>query len=72
MDDSKNKIGKIIEGLNEAVNLLDTNLLDEHKSNMSAEDLAQYHKMKQLTGVDLKKAAEGLMNLDKKYDKKPR
>jgi len=67
MDDSKNKIGKIIEGLNEAEGLLDLYLTDEHKSHMTADNLEQLAKMKQLTGVDLKKAAEGLMSLNNKY-----
>lgn len=67
-----NEFGNVMKGLEKAVVLLDSNLLDEHKSKMSADDLAQYDKMKRLTGVDLKKAAESLMNLDKRYDKKSR
>ena len=71
LEDLNNQFGSVIKGLKEAEVLLDTNLLDDYKSKMSTEDLAQYDKMKQLTGIDLKKAAESLMNLDEKY-KKPR
>jgi len=72
IEDLNSQFGSIIQGLKEAESLLDTNLLDEHKSHMSSEDLAQYTKMKQLTGVDLERAAKSLIDLDKKYDKKPR